>query len=224
MGIGSVYMFNHEGDHLMTLQAPEPENLARFGASIDTSRDLIVIGECFATVDDVFRAGKAYIFNIDGEHLKTLQSPSPKMNGNFGDSVAIDGDRIVVGEWGANVNPFQYEGKAYVFDVDGNLLQNLTAPKPCPRAAFGLDVDIDGDTIVIGECWASTEELGQAGRAHVYRLGPPVEAQEPVEEPTPVVEEEPEPDDDGGGIPGFPAAALALGLMCTIVFIIQRKR
>ncbi len=221
---GSVHVYNHNGDHLMTLQAPEPENQALFGASISVSGDLIVIGESFATADEVFRAGKAYIYNTDGEHLQTLQSPTPKMNGNFGDSVAIDGDRVVVGEWGANVNPFQYEGRAYVFDVDGTLLQNLTAPEPCPRAAFGLDVDIDGDTIVIGECWAATEEVGQAGRAHVYRLGPPVEAQEPVEETTPVAEEEPVTEDAGGGIPGFPAVALVFGIMLTTVYITQRKR
>jgi len=223
MGSGSVYVFNHGGDHLMTLEAPEPENLAMFGTSISISGDLIVIGEGYATVDEVFRAGRAYIFNTDGEHLKTLESPNPKMSGQFGDSVAIDGDRVVVGEWDANVNPYQYEGRAYVFDVEGNLLQNLTAPEPCPRAAFGLDVDIDGDYIVVGECWADTEGVNQAGRAHVYRLGPQVEAQETTEETTPIVEEEPEPPDTGG-IPGFPIAALALGLICTIVFVTQRRR
>jgi len=223
LGPGCVYVFNHDGDHLMTLQAPEPEDYAMFGTSISTSGDLIVIGECFATVDGVFRAGRAYIFNTDGEHLKTLQSPKPKLSGSFGDSVAIDGDRVVVGEWDADVNPFQYEGRAYVFDVDGNLLQNLTAPEPCPRAAFGLDVDIDDDYIVVGEAWADVDEVDQAGRVNVYRLGPPEEVQEPVEETSPVVKEEPEPE-DAGGIPGFPAIALALGILSAMFFITQRKR
>jgi hypothetical protein len=223
-GLLLVGFFDYNGTHLMTLQAPEPENQAGFGSSISIDGDRVVIGESHATVNDVLRAGRAYIYNIDGELLHTLQSPTLKMNGRFGESVAIDGDKIVVGEWGANVNPFQYEGRAYVFDVDGNLLQNLTAPEPCPRAAFGLDIDIDGDTIVIGESWADIEGLDQAGKAHVYRLGPPVEAQEPVEETAPVVEEEPEPEDADGGIPGFPTAALALGLIYTIVFITQRRR
>jgi len=171
MGPGSVHLFNHDGEHLMTLQAPEPENLARFGASIDTSGDLIVIGEDYATVDEVYRAGRVYIFNTDGEYLQTLQSPIPKMNGQFGHSVAIDGDRVVVGERFANLEPFQYEGRAYVFDVDGNLLQNLTSPEPCARAAFGQDVDIDGDYIVVCEGWADIEEIDQAGRAHIFKLG-----------------------------------------------------
>jgi len=224
LGPGSVYVYDYNGTHLLTLQAPEPENQACFGCSISINGDRIVIGESFATVDEVWRAGRAHIFNTDGEHLQTLESPNPKLNGLFGDSVAIDGDKLVVGEWGANVNPFRYEGRAYVFDVDGNLLQNLTAPQPCPRAAFGLDVDIDGDTIVIGESWAAIEDFGQAGRAHVFKLGAPVEAQEPVEETTPAAEEEPEPEDTGGGIPGFPAVALVIGLICTTVFITKQKR
>ena len=224
LGPGNVYLFDYDGTLLMTLQAPEPENQACFGSSISISGDRIVIGESFATVDDVWRAGRAYVFDTDGEHLQTLQSPTLKMNGRFGDSVAIDGDRVVVGEWGANVNPFQYEGRAYVFDVDGNLLQNLTAPEPCARAAFGLDVDIYGDTIVIGESWADTEDLDQAGRAHVFSLGPPAEAQEPVEETSPVVEDEPESEDAGGGIPGFPATALALGTIFTSIFLAKQKK
>jgi hypothetical protein len=170
-GPGSVYMFDHDGNHLMTLQAPEPEDQARFGVSISISGGLMVIGESYATVDEVFRAGKVYIFNTDGEHLQTLESPNPKMNGQFGDDVAIDGDRVVVGEGFADVNPLRYEGRAYVFDIDGNLLQNLTAPQPCLRGAFGLGVDIEGDTIVISEAWAAIEDLGQAGRAHIFRLG-----------------------------------------------------
>lgn len=224
LGPGSVYVFDYNGTLLLTLQAPEPENQACFGSCISVSGDRIVIGESFATVDGVWRAGRAYIYNTDGEHLQTLQSPNPKLNGRFGDSVAIDEDRLVVGEWGANVNPFQYEGRAYVFDVDGTLLANLTAPQPCPRAAFGLDVEIEGDTIVIGESWAAIEDFGQAGRAHAFRLGPPVEAQEPVEETTPVVEEEPETEESGGGIPGFPAVALALGMLYTTIFFTKRKR
>jgi hypothetical protein len=175
-GPGKVYVYNHTGDYLMTLQPPEPEEMAMFGVSMSISGDLMVIGERYATVDEVWRAGRAYIFNTDGEHLQTLQSPTPKLDGEFGCRVAIDGDRVVVGERFANVNPFRYEGRAYVFDVDGNLLQNLTAPQPCPRAAFGEDVDIDGDTIVIGGPWAATEDLGQAGRVHVYGLGPPLVA------------------------------------------------
>jgi hypothetical protein len=213
VGTGTVYVFNHDGEHIKTIKAPVPEDQALFGSSISVSGNNIVIGESYATVNGTFRAGRAHIYNTDGEHLQTLQSPYIKMNGQFGDSVAIDGERIVVGEWDADVEPHMYEGRAYIFDINGVLLANLTAPSPCPRAAFGLDVDIEGDVVVVGECWAAIDDFGQAGRVHVYRFG-----EEPVapgvEETSSVTETEEEATDSPSeGIPGFPATALLLGLM-----------
>ena len=214
IGTGTVYAFDYTGKHLFTLQAPEPENLAAFGQTITISDELIVVGEPWATVDDKYRAGQAHIFDKEGEHLATLHSPDPKTSGVYGWGVAIDGDRIVVGEWNANINPYQYEGRAYIYDTEGNLLQNLIAPDPCPRAAFGLDVDIYGDLIVIGECWAEAGDLGQAGRVHVYKLGAPapVETQETVEEATTGIEVEPEIESNRG-IPSFPIISFFAALV-----------
>ena len=197
--------------------APEPEEHACFGSSMSVSGDLIVIGEPFATVEDTFRVGKAYLYNMEGEHLQTFVSPVTKLNGRFGDSIAIDGEVIVVGEWDAHVSPGQYEGRAYVFDVDGNLLQNLTAPDPFPRAAFGISLDIQGDVIVVGESWAGSGELGQTGRVHVFKLGASVEVQEPVEEITTETEET--ETETNGGIPGFPIMSILTALV--IYYIIR---
>jgi hypothetical protein len=219
-GPGSVYLFDYDGNNLMTLQAPEPEEHACFGKSISISGGRIVIGEHWATVEGVWRAGRAYIFNADGELLHVLQSPNPKQDGEFGNGVAIDGDRVVVGEWDADVNPGLYEGKAYVYDLDGNLLQELTAPDPCPRAAFGLDVDIDGDTVVVGECWATLGDLKQAGRVQVFKLGPPVEQPGPTEQATPTPQETSVPG-EGGGFPGFPVWSIIIAI--ALISLILRK-
>jgi FG-GAP repeat len=220
MGTGSVYAFDYSGNHLFTLQAPEPENQAAFGKSITLSDEFIVVGEPWATVDEIHRAGRVHIYTIEGEHVASLHSLNPKSSGVFGWGVAIEGDRIVVGEWNAHVNPLQYEGRAYIYDTEGNLLQNLTAPDPCPRAAFGLDVDIYGDLIVIGECWAEAGDLGQAGRAHVYKLGAPVETQETVEETTTETEETEIEKDDNGGIPSFPIMSIFAAL---IIYYLLRE-
>jgi hypothetical protein len=221
-GPGIVHVFDNDGNHLLTLQAPEPEELAMFGNEISVSGERIVIGERYATVDGVYRAGRAYIYNTDWELLQILQSPTPKMSGEFGKSVKIMGDLVVVGESFADVNPGLYEGRAYVFDIDGNLLQNLTSPSPCPRAAFGLDVAIDGDLLVIGEPWADVEGESQVGLVQVFSTTPPVTVQKTGIAETPKVTE-PEATDEGG-IPGFPVIALALGLLYTIVFLTQKKR
>ena len=215
-GPGFVYVYDYDGAHLMTLESPEKEMYACFGISVSVSGDKIVISEYKATVNGVKMAGKVHIYNTDGDYLRTLVSPNPDLNAWFGSSVAISGDIIVVGEELGNVNPFGEEGRAYVFNVDGTLLQNLTAPDPSPRGAFGLDVDIEDDIIVVGDCWAEVDGEPNSGRLHVFKLGAPVEVQEPVE--TTITETEPE-SEPSGGIPGYPVWSIGLALLLVSIFI-----
>jgi hypothetical protein len=218
----SVYIYDFEGVLVNTIQAPEPAPArtdwnGTFGISIDVSDDVLVIGEKDARVNGVERVGKVHVFTVDGEFLRTLVSPNPDFNAWFGSSVAISGDIIVVGEELGNINPFMEEGRAYVFNVDGTLLQNLTAPDPSPRGAFGLAVDIQGDIIVVGDCWAMVEGEPDSGRLHVYKLGAPVKAQEQVEETT---TETDDPDSEpSGGIPGYPLWSIGLALLLVSIFI-----
>ena len=169
---GTVYGFDYEGNHVLTLQAPEPEDRACFGMSMDISGDKIIIGEYYATVDDVYRAGRAYLFNTDGEHLQTFEAPSPQYSALFGFDVSIDGNVVVIGARDADVGAHPKAGEAYVFDVDGTLLQTLTAPSPGPIAIYSYSVHIEGDTIVVGEPWAEVEGELRAGIIHIYSNDP----------------------------------------------------
>jgi hypothetical protein len=115
------------------------------------------------------------------------------------------------------------EGRAYVFNVDGTLIQSLTAPEPSYQAYFGLDVDIQDDTIVVGECWAEVDGHPNSGRIHVYQLGAPVKAQDPGEEETPQVSDEPD-SEPSGWIPGFPVLSIGVALLlCTLVLYFKQK-
>ena len=218
MGPGYVYVYDYDGIYLMTLEAPEKEERACFGYSVSISGDKIVIGEYKATVNGVKWAGKAHIYNTEGTYLRTLLSPNLDTNAWFGKNVAISGDIIVVGEPLGNINPFIEEGRAYVFNADGTLIQSLTALEPSSQAYFGLDVDIQDDTIVVGECWAEVEGKPKCGRLHVYQLGAPVKAQDPGEEETPQVSDEPD-SEPSGGIPGYPLWSIGIALLLVTVFI-----
>ena len=221
VGPGYVYVYDHQGIHLNTIEAPEPEELAAFGNAISVSDDMLVIGELQATVDGHEEAGKVHIYNTEGEYLRTLLPPNPYTNARFGVDVAISGNTIVVGEYQGHINPPLREGMAYVFDVDGTLLQTLTAPDPSPRGAFGMAVDIQDDVIVIGESWAEVEGKTDCGRLHVYKLGAPEKTQDPIEEePTPVTDD-PEPDPKGG-IPGFPIWSIVVSTIL-ISLILKHK-
>jgi len=223
---GTVYGFNTDGNHVLTLQAPEPKDDACFGKHIATYDDKIVISEYYATVNDVFRAGKVHIFNTEGELLRTIISPFPETNAQFGKHVDIDGDTIVVGEYNANVEPDMYEGKAHVFDTEGNHLSTLISPSPSRKALYGLSVNIEDDIIVIGEPWATINGEEKAGKVYVYTWGTPeTDTPEVVETPT-VSEPETTSDDTDGGIPGFPVNAIASSLIITayLIHYLSRKR
>ena len=225
----SVYIYDFEGVLVNTIQAPEPAPAwtawnGSFGNCIDVSDDVLVIGEMDARVNSIDRVGKVHIYNTDGEYLRTLISPKPDFNAKFGSSVAISGDIIVVGEEWGNIDPFMEEGRAYVFNVDGTLIQNLSAPDPSPRGAFGLDVDIQDDIIVVGECWAEVEGQSDCGRIHVYKLGAPVETHESVEEGTTVVSETGSDSEPSGGIPGYPLWSIGLALLLVSIVISRTQK
>ena len=120
--------------------------------------------------------GAAYVHEfIDGawQPVAKLIPSDGVLGDNFGVSVAISGDTIVVGAY----QPFPSEqpGKAYVYvrPAGGwaNLLTEtavLSASTGVPNDNFGYDVDIDGDTIVVGSYLFDQGLFVNTGAAFVY--------------------------------------------------------
>ena len=150
-----------------TLQSPEPSAASYFGGPLDGSEGIFVVGERYAKVGDTGQAGKAYIFDSDGDLLATLQSPEPQYDAIFSRSVAVSGDIVVVGEYYADVEGLVKAGRAHIFDADGNLLATLQSPEPEANAMFGRWVDTSGDLILIAEPSANGESIDE-GRAYVF--------------------------------------------------------
>ena len=86
-----------------------------------------------------------------------VHSSEPIRNAQFGASVDVSGDRIVVGadSDGTVYTTFPYtnlSGAAYLFDRTGTAWsesERLTAPTPKSYAAFGGEVKLDGATLVV---------------------------------------------------------------------------
>jgi hypothetical protein len=226
---GTVYGFDYDGNHIITIQAPEPEDRACFGNSMDIDGDKIIIGEYYATVGDLYRAGRAYLYNTNGELLQTFESPSPQFGAKFGFSVSVDGDKVVIGEPDADVSPDMKEGKAHVFDINGTLLQSLVAPSPGPIALYGYSVNVEGDTIVIGEPWDEVDGELRAGVVHIYSNDPikisQVTTEEEVTETTSeTITQTGETQKEDTGIPGFPLISLIGGyLLITLLQLVHQK-
>jgi len=166
--IPSVYA-EEEYHHVLTLDSPDPESNTYFGYSIVVGEDIIVVGEVWSKVEGYYHAGKAYIYDYDGNLKASLQSTTPMTEATFGRSVALDGETIIVGEPTVGVEGIA-SGKVNIFDLEGNLKATLSSPEPVYLSRFGYDVTIKGEKIVVSESGATFGEYSHAGRVHVYDL------------------------------------------------------
>ena len=165
---GAAYVYVDEGQDGWSLRqvltAPEAENADRFGAAVATDGNTVVIGS-------PFNDGGASVFiyhrSLDGgwseSPTQTLLDPSLELR-DFGWSVAIDGDTLVVSSLGE---------ASYIYVRDAaatwNHVQTLTPDGPTISSLFGLAVAIDEDTVVVSEPLLAGEEVaGVEGRVHLY--------------------------------------------------------
>ncbi len=176
---GAAYIFQRQsgspGDwgQAVRLTAPIPEVGDRFGRFVAISGDV--------AITSVSRnPGEVYVFerNQGGPdnwgQVTALTASDGTAGGEFGRSVAVDGDTIVVGDiWdderGKNA------GAAYVFQRDQGGLQNwgevakLTPTDAASGDWFGESVAIDGDTLVVGALFDDGSQIDDTGSAYVFQ-------------------------------------------------------
>jgi|GEM_PF-7129377 len=102
-------------------------------------------------------------------------APFPGDDELFGGAVAIDGNTAVVSalhtDMPVNGVLKNKVGNAYVYEKRGvtwQLTAELQADDGFTNDLFGYDVDIDGDTIVIGAWHANPDRVSNAGAAYVF--------------------------------------------------------
>ena len=118
---GAAYVFKRTGtnswDSSTKLTAPDAQAGDRFGYSVAISGDYVVVG---AHLEDAEGdgAGAAYVFRLTGANSwdtgAKLTTRDAKVGDNFGASVALSGDYIIVG---APAGGLFNAGAAYVFRI-----------------------------------------------------------------------------------------------------------
>ena len=175
---GAAYVFVRGGAGWVQqayLKASNTEDNDLFGESVAISGDTIVIGAFWedsaasgvngSQGNGLQAAGAAYVFVRDGgswSQQAYLKASNPGILDYFGFSVAISGDTIVVGAFGEDAGA-EESGAAYVFVREGETWSEqayLKANNPDSFDEFGIDVAVDGDTIVVG---AFREGSGSTG-------------------------------------------------------------
>ena len=186
---GRAYVFSGaDGSLLLTLDSPNPQALANFGASLalgdvnaDGKED-IAVGAYKEDVAGNTDQGRAYVFSgADGSLLLTLGSPNPQANVWFGAPVAVgdvndDGKvDIAAGAYAEDVGGNTWQGRAYALSgADGSLLFTLDTPNPQEYASFGASVavgDVNGDgkeDIAVGALGEDVDIFTDQGRSYVF--------------------------------------------------------
>lgn len=153
-----------------TYLLPAVRDPLEYGDSVAISGPLVVVGAPDATVDGYADAGNAYVFSATtGALFSTLNNPGPQTGAEYGASVAISGDTVVVGTLYYTVSGHQYAGRAYVFDATtGVLTETLNSPKVQSLGHFGWSVAVSGTTAVIGAPYEKASGVATAGNAYSF--------------------------------------------------------
>ncbi len=170
---GHAYIFDAAtGSLVWTLSSPNTQDGGFFGAAVEMSGNLVIVGAYGETVNGNNYAGHAYVFNAtSGVLIQTLTSPNSQMDSRFGESVGISGNLVIVGAYGETVNGNNYAGHAYVFNAtSGVLIQTLTSPNEQYYGFFGFSVALSGKFAIIGAEGETVHGDAYAGRAYSFNV------------------------------------------------------
>lgn len=190
---GAVYVFVRSGatwTQQAYLKASNTGPMAHFGTSLAISGDTIVVGSPYESSNatgvngneadvSMFHAGAAYVFVRNGTTWTQQAYLKASNTGvdEFGISVGISGDTIIVGSYkegssatGVNGNETDNSapgsGAAYIFVREGTTWSQqayLKASNTGVDDYFGVSVSISGDTAVAGAFQEDSNATGVNG-------------------------------------------------------------
>ena len=162
---GTAYVFTEPGSgwanmtQTAELTASDGAAYAYFGTSVSVSGNTVVVGAGDATVAGNTAQGAAYIYTEPGSGWVNMTQSAKLIaskggaGDEFGVSVSIGGDTVIVGAGNATVGANIAQGAAYVFTGSGSAWSQaaeLTASNGAEGDDFGTSVSISGSTVVVG--------------------------------------------------------------------------
>ncbi|HMJ14547.1 MAG TPA: hypothetical protein VK524_24210 [Polyangiaceae bacterium] len=194
---GVVYVYERKDHSLETgavelppqlLRAPTPTESSFLGRSLDLEGEVLVVGAPLAAHGDQpsLKSGQVFVYRqSDGNwgHEQTLDSSYPTQRGVFGYSVAMSGERFVIGSpgaagCGAEDGPLAFRGAAYVVSRQAgtwSMGRCMKARTGGATAGFAASAAILGDHLAIGATWDSNgirggRPLEASGAAYLYEF------------------------------------------------------
>ena len=144
-----------------------------FGYTVSISGNTAIVGSVNDDIGMNPDQGSAYIFVRVGKswiEQTQLVADDGAAHDNFGGSVAIDGNTVIVGATG-DVGANSKQGKAYIFVRNGTQWTQqaqLAANDGAAQDFFGKSVAISGDTVIIGSPFDDVGANPDQGSAYIF--------------------------------------------------------
>lgn len=190
--VGLAYVFTRTGNDWTQREMLRPNSSfssARFGWSVAISGSTIVVGAPQSPVNDPvaskIRAGNAHVFVGSGSgwtEQASVHASDAEAEAQFGTSVAISGETLIVGSFLKDSAGLTDAGQAYVFTRSGTVWTENAILSASDKAAatnfgdFGSAVGISGNTVLVGSPFANRAGLRDAGQVYAYTLVVPISA------------------------------------------------
>lgn len=167
-GSGAAYVFsriNGTWQETAKLLDDDPHKSKHFGSRVVIDNSTILIGaidDGYQDAQSPFNSGAVYVFSLSNgnwEQVQKSKASESYPSGDFGNSIAIEGDTIVVGvlyhQMTSPETQITYDtGAAYIFTRDAenhwNQSQILLPSNIASEDSFGAGVEISDGLIVVG--------------------------------------------------------------------------
>ena len=193
-GSGAAYVFTRSGktwSQQAYLKAPNAEADDSFGRAVSASGDYVLVGapdedsaasglQGDASDNSLASSGAAYLFVRSGTQWSSqlyLKASNPDAGDDFGSSLAVEGDLVLVGApyeasssggigGDQTDNSMFHAGAVYAFRRTGELWSAGAFIKPTMPGvsdSFGASIAISGSTAVVGARWEDGGSTGVGG-------------------------------------------------------------
>ncbi len=178
--VGAAYIFerNEIGvwSEVARLQHADATANDNFGSSVSISDKYAIVGTFKKTIEGKTNAGAVYIFKNNGDNTWTesqkVTASDIEANDNFGNTVSLDKNTILVGAKGKNTNT----GCAYFFAYNSSNQQweeqqKVSASDFESEDNFGFSVSVSNGKAIIGaNNEGNSSSLIKAGAAYIFSL------------------------------------------------------
>ncbi|NET44199.1 interleukin-like EMT inducer domain-containing protein [Okeania sp. SIO2B3] len=176
---GAAYVFQLEGGQWVQkgkkLQPDDLEAGNCFGYSVCIEGNVAMVGAYLADAPGKKNCGAAYVFRLEGGNWQQqlLQPPDLGSGDNCGWSLAVSGNRAIVGAHLSGVQGKADTGAAYIYELHNGvwyLHQKIQANDQKQHDGFGCSVAIKGNVAVVGASQASVNGMWDYGAVYLFQL------------------------------------------------------